>query len=137
MTKVEKAISLATKAHEGQTRWGGEPYIVHPQAVAKAVQRLNETTICVAWLHDVVEDTDVTIDEIRDGFGESVADGVYAITKKEKESYKDYILRVSDNMYATTVKIADLKDNLKTLKRGSMKDKYELALYFLQTYGAK
>lgn len=130
---MERSRNLATVAHKGQTRWGGEPYITHPEAVANAVKKYNdEKTVCVAWLHDVVEDTNVTIEEIFKEFGNEIGNGVLAITKTKDQSYLDYIRQVSRNVHATRVKIADIEHNLQSLKKGSMKDKYELALYMLK-----
>jgi len=80
MSTLGKAIEIAYEAHEGQTRWSGEPYITHPEAVAAAV--ITEDEKIVAWLHDVVEDTNVTLEDLMgEGFSGDVIDGVDAMTK--------------------------------------------------------
>lgn len=135
----DAALQVATAAHEGQTRWGGEPYITHPIAVAESITGLSiviEAYVkAVALLHDVVEDTPLTCDDLSvTGFPYAVVNAVHAITKVKGESYAVYIQRVAENDIARRVKIADLNHNLKSLKKGSMKDKYLLALEFFKLY---
>ena len=81
--RVQQAIKLATKAHDGQLRKTGEPYIIHPLAVQKILEEWNmdEDTIVAGILHDVVEDTDVTLKEIEEQFGKNVAFLVNGVTK--------------------------------------------------------
>lgn len=128
---IEKARTLATAAHEGQTRWDEKvPYITHPEAVADAVETPEEKA--TAWLHDVVEDTKVTQKEIDDQFPLDIAVAVDAMTKRGGERYLDYIIRVKSNPIARKVKIADIQHNSSTMrKKGSMYEKYMLALYIL------
>jgi (p)ppGpp synthase/HD superfamily hydrolase len=122
---------IATQAHKGQKRWGGEEYIIHPRAVASSMDTKDEKI--VAWLHDVIEDT-----ELR-GAGLSIA-GITKedvkiigiLTKAKHEDYIDYILRCKTNKIATKVKLADLNHNLSDLKAGSMRDKYLMAKYILE-----
>jgi len=126
---ISKALEVATKAHSGQTRWNGEPYIVHPIRVAASVSK---DCRVAAYLHDVIEDTDLTLDDLRtEGFSKTDIKAIDHLTKRPDQSYKDYILRVKENWTALIVKLADLEDNLRDLKKGSMKDKYQLAHYIL------
>jgi (p)ppGpp synthase/HD superfamily hydrolase len=129
---LQKAKELATKAHKGQHRWGGEPYITHPEAVAEMVDTFTEKQ--VAWLHDVVEDTNVSLKDLTDyGFSETVVEAVDAITKRKgEEEYDEYIERVARNDIATEVKIADITHNLSCGAKGSMGDKYRLAIKYLE-----
>lgn len=110
----ERALDLATKIHFYQEDKAGKPYIDHPIAVAGMVKGGDEKTVAV--LHDVVEDTETTppealLQEIYNDFGRRIGDAVAAITHAEGESYKDYIIRVSKNKLAKTVKIADIDHN--------------------------
>jgi len=131
---------IAEDAHKGQVRkFNALPYIVHPRTVAATVDvdglLRNTANIirAIAWLHDVIEDSDYTLDHLRDeGFPEEIIDAVDALTKREDEDYVDYLQRVSDDMYATRVKIADIKHNLSDLKKGTLRDKYKLALMILE-----
>lgn len=120
---TEYASSFAARAHEGQTRkYTGEPYINHPEAVAKIVEDHggDEEMIAAAWLHDVVEDTSWTLSDIREAFGDDVATLVDALTEKttlvdgnrakRKAMECERLSMVSDR--AKTIKVADLLDNL-------------------------
>ena len=140
MSKLyEKALEIATKAHEGQKRWNGEPYITHPVAVAAAIGiGFDDESAAVALLHDVVEDTSVTLDEIEallpaDSDIDYIMQAIAAITHYKEDSYASYIYELSYNRCATAVKIADLKHNLSDLKPGQRRDKYELALMYLES----
>ena len=108
-TEITKALALAERAHNGQL-YNTQPYIEHPKRVALRLYR--ETEKIVALLHDVVEDTPVTLDEIRLAFGDVVADAVKALTRTPEESYFGYIMRVRENELARRVKIADLQENI-------------------------
>ena len=114
---ITTATILATAAHSGAT-YAGRPYITHPIAVSKTVEamvgyNIDHPAVVVAMLHDVVEDSDVTLYDIDVMFGKDIADAVEAITKKPSEDYlSEYIPRVAFNSYATIVKIADLMENL-------------------------
>ena len=91
IAKVREAYELARDAHSGQMRKSGEPYIMHPVSVAKIVAEelsLGPNPIIAALLHDVVEDTDCKIGEIKERFGEDVAFLVGVVTKKKKEKYE-------------------------------------------------
>lgn len=108
---------IAATAHDGQTDKAGAPYITHPARVAAAARdaapaHLAEQAEAVGWLHDVVEDTSVTIEQLRaHGFPEPVLAGVDAITKRHGETIEEYFARVRANDLARIVKRADLDDN--------------------------
>ncbi|MDO4979074.1 MAG: RelA/SpoT family protein [Candidatus Saccharibacteria bacterium] len=132
-TRLERAVEIATKAHEGQLRKSGEPYIVHPKAVMKILQDwgMDEDTIIAGVLHDTVEDTDLKLEDIKNEFGESVAFLVDGVTKlgKAREGMRDidtYLPQTKDNMlrlFVATgsdirvliIKLADRLHNLRTL----------------------
>lgn len=108
---ILRAATIATKAHDGHKRKDGAPYISHPIRVATQVE--GKIAGAVALLHDVVEDTNVTLEDLRDaGFTNQVIDAVDAITKRPGEKYSDFIDRISRNPLAIEVKIADIRDNL-------------------------
>jgi (p)ppGpp synthase/HD superfamily hydrolase len=111
------AISIATLAHKGQKRRGGEDYIVHPRRVAERVERagLGDLAIQVAWLHDVIEDSDVTATELLDrGCWPDVVRDVQALSRGRDQTYGEFIANIkygaSDR--ARHVKVHDLLDNL-------------------------
>jgi len=110
----------------------GVCHITHPEAVAELVGNKIGDKI-VAWLHDVLEDTDLTPADLAErGVERFLIQSIVCLTRLKKENYKNYILRIKKDVIATKVKIADLKHNLSNLKDGSMKDKYLLALYILE-----
>lgn len=131
--RVDRAVALAKKAHDGQFRRTGEPYIVHPLAVKKILEEwgMDEDTVIAGILHDVVEDTDVKLEEIKDEFGESVAFLVDGVTKlsaarngmRDIDTYlpatKDNFLRLmialGDDIRVLIIKLADRLHNLRTL----------------------
>lgn len=107
---VEKALTIATQAHLGQKDKSGVDYIQHPITVASFVE--SEEEKIVAYLHDVVEDTDITLDDLRDaGFNENVIFAIDCITKKENEEVEQYFERVIQSDLAYVVKLADIKHN--------------------------
>ncbi len=136
---VHVALKLATIAHSGQFDKGGKPYILHPISVAKIVETEEEKT--VALLHDVIEDTPVTLEELREnGFPESVVVAVDVLTKRPGVDYEDYIQGVKQNTLALAVKIADMTHNmdLSRIQNPTTKDyarieKYERILAELKT----
>jgi (p)ppGpp synthase/HD superfamily hydrolase len=134
MSKYQEALEFATEKHKGQTRHDGQtPYIVHPKSVAdKFSDDLYKT---VAILHDVVEDTDTTVQEIEEKFGKKVADAVDALSRrgqgKDKEVYKsEFLKRVVENPIARDIKVQDIISNMPTAT-DSMKKRYRGALLFL------
>lgn len=113
--EIGKIQYLAKTCHEGQKRWDGEPYINHVERVAQQLPQgiLQE----IAWLHDVLEDTKTTEDDLKkNDVSDIVIRTVKILTRGQEVNYKDYILRISKSELATRVKIADLKDNLRNLK---------------------
>lgn len=127
MKMLHKAFELAREAHSKQWRKGGDPYILHPIAVATIVAvdlNLGAEAVMAAFLHDVVEDTDHTIDDIRNLFGEEVAMLVQVVTKAKKEKYVDskqvdnyrqMLDSVQYDIRALLVKLADRLHNMRTL----------------------
>lgn len=113
MKAVHRASLFASLAHLDQ-KYGREPYFVHLQAVADMTIRLGGDDVAeqVAWLHDVVEDTHVTIDSILENFGGVVAVAVKLLSKQEGQSYEEYIKLVRSNPIALIVKKADTLCNL-------------------------
>lgn len=136
------AISTAMFAHSGQRDKGGNPYILHPLRVMS--QMTGEDHKVVAVLHDVVEDSGLTIDQIAEDFGNTVADAVDALTRRAGESYARFIERCSGNDIARVVKLADLSDNMDISRLGrepntadiARLEKYALAAASLKAKGA-
>jgi (p)ppGpp synthase/HD superfamily hydrolase len=104
------ARRIATKAHEGQVDHAGAAYIFHPYRVASRL--VTDEEKAVAWLHDVIEDTDVTADDLRVHFPETVVAAVIAITRLHQKEGDSYYGRVASNKLATRVKRADIADNM-------------------------
>ena len=110
MATIEKALQIAAKAHEGQKDKEGLPYILHPLRAMMSVT--GEEAQIVAVLHDVIEDTSVTADDLRQaGFSEQIVAAVLCVTHRKDEPYADYVVRCKGNEIARQVKLADLKDN--------------------------
>ncbi|MGC6588445.1 HD domain-containing protein [Paenibacillus sp. Dod16] len=108
---IEIAISIALKAHKGQVDKGGNPYILHPLAVMNRVETIEEKIVAV--LHDVVEDTEVTIDQLREtGFSEEILEAINLLTRAKEDSYEEFIDKTLKNRIARNVKIADIKENM-------------------------
>ena len=129
---IIKAFNFANAAHKGMRRRSGEPYIIHPIAVARIVVNeigLGSTSICAALLHDVVEDTDYTTEDIANIFGPKIAQIVDGLTKisggvfgqkasEQAENFRKLILTMSEDVRVILIKIADRLHNMRTL--GSM-----------------
>jgi len=108
--RFDTAIELCALAHRGQTDKGGKPYIFHPMTVASKFK--DENLQIIALLHDVVEDSNYSLHDLeRAGFSKTIVDGVDALTRRENETYEQFIERVSQNKLATKVKIEDMKHN--------------------------
>ena len=135
MTKgemLDKALHLATNAHHGQFDKGGKPYILHPLRVMSFLKTDDEELQCIALLHDVVEDTDVTYIELAEaGMSLRVIEGIQALTKTKGYTYHDYKAQVCKNKDAMQVKMADLRHNtdIRRLKGVSEKDLARMAKY--------
>lgn len=110
---IRTALAIAKDAHEGQKDKGGNDYILHPITVFKTVKGGNPVACkIVAALHDVVEDTDVTLMDLWDvGYSKEIVDSINAITRRDAETYDAYIKRVEQDDTAMRVKLADLCDN--------------------------
>jgi (p)ppGpp synthase/HD superfamily hydrolase len=107
---LEKALQIASCAHKNQKRRNGEAYINHPLRVM--AKMTTEAEKCVAILHDVVEDTHVTLDDLRVFFTPEIVEAVDLMTRKDDSSYFGYIGSIKNNPLARVVKIADLEDNM-------------------------
>jgi guanosine-3',5'-bis(diphosphate) 3'-pyrophosphohydrolase len=111
MATLEKAIEIAARAHTGQVDKAGQPYILHPIQVMLRVQ--GEDARIAAVLHDVVEDSEVTIDDLRvEGFSSVVLEAVAALTKQKGETRIEAAFRASENEIARIVKLADNAENM-------------------------
>lgn len=107
----DQALRIAIRAHEGQTDKSGRAYIMHPVRVAMRCK--TPKARIAALLHDTLEDTSVTIEELREqGFPEDIIAAVLSVTKREGESYESFIRRAADNAIGREVKMADLEDNM-------------------------
>lgn len=108
---LNKAIAIAAKAHDGQVDKGGNPYILHPLCVMLNCE--SEAAKICAVLHDVIEDTSISLEYLRSqGFNDEIITTLDCLTKREGESYDDFISRVLPNDLACRVKLADLIDNM-------------------------
>ncbi|MBI2569449.1 MAG: GTP pyrophosphokinase [Candidatus Schekmanbacteria bacterium] len=108
---LERAIALCVTAHQGQRDKAGAPYALHPLRISLAVASPEASV--TALLHDVVEDTEWTLDGLRrEGFPEALVAAVDCLTRRDGESYEDFVERVAANPLAREVKLADLADNL-------------------------
>jgi (p)ppGpp synthase/HD superfamily hydrolase len=117
MSTLERAIEIAAKAHSGQTDKGGDVYILHPLRV---MLRLSSAEARIAAvLHDVVEDSDITIDFLRqEGFSEQVLTAIESLTKRKGEDYAAFIERFAQDSVARQVKVEDLRDNMDLSRLG-------------------
>jgi hypothetical protein len=126
-----RALDLALEAHAEQTDKGGKPYIGHPLRVASRFFQHPHLAI-IALLHDVVEDSDITLERIRKDFGGPIADAVDRLTRRAGESYEDYVLRAGSDPGTRWIKISDLLDNLDVRRLtpgGTLKDLQRLTRY--------
>lgn len=145
---ITKAFQFARKAHNGVRRHSGEPYIMHPISVAQIVCSeigLGSTSICAALLHDVVEDTDYTIDDIKNVFGPKIAQIVDGLTKiaggifgdkasAQAENFKKLLLTMNDDIRVILIKIADRLHNMRTLDSMQPRKQYKIAGETLYIY---
>lgn len=130
MSLLERAIEIAVSAHKGQVDKAGKPYILHPLRLIFKMQTENE--MIAAVLHDVVEDTDWTIEKLEaEGFNEEVIEAVNLLTKTKNVSEKEYFKKIKMNKIATKVKLADLEDNMdiKRIAHPKFRDYARLAEY--------
>ena len=121
-----KAVTMCAKAHEGQVDKSGVPYIYHPIRVAQNAVDLgfnDENTIIAALLHDVAEDTDITIEELTSEFGEEVGAALSLLNHDKDVPYMDYVKALKDNNIARAVKMADLTHNMDLSRLKEVTDK--------------
>ena len=145
---ITKAFNFAKQAHKGVRRLSGEPYIMHPIAVAQIACEevgVGSTSICAALLHDVVEDTDYTVEDIENIFGAKVAQIVDGLTKisggifgeqasAQAENFKKLLLTMSDDIRVILIKICDRLHNMRTLASQPANKKYKIAGETLYIY---
>ncbi|MGE0133559.1 MAG: HD domain-containing protein [Dehalococcoidia bacterium] len=130
MSDLDTALAIAVEAHRGQVDKAGQPYILHPLRVMARLSTPEERLVAV--LHDVVEDSPTTLDDLRAaGFDEAVVRAVGFLTRREGETYEAFIERVDGDALARRVKLADLEDNM-TLTR--LRELDERAVERLQRY---
>jgi hypothetical protein len=131
MATLKRAIVIAAEAHEVMLDNAGAPYILHPLRVMMSMHTIKE--MIAAVLHDVVEDSEQwTLQRLKEeGFEQNIIDALDALTKREKETYEEFIERVSSNAIATKVKVADLEDNMDItrIRRLTEKDKQRIERY--------
>ena len=107
---TKKALLISFNAHKDQVDKSGMPYVYHPFHLAEQMD--DELSTCVALLHDVVEDSDITIEQLRcDGFPPAVTDAIALMTHDAKVPYLDYVRQIKNNQIASKVKLADLHHN--------------------------
>lgn len=147
LSKIITAYEFAAKAHEGQTRSSGQPYIIHPLAVAFILLDLgmDTDTICAAILHDVVEDTPCTLDDLKKRFGQDVAmlvDGVTKLNKipafnreeQQAENVRKILLAMSQDIRVMIIKLCDRLHNMRTLKYRPLHKQRRTALETMNIY---
>ncbi len=138
---TKKALKICAEAHAGQVDKSGLPYLLHPVHLAE--QMSTEEEICAALLHDTIEDTSLTIDDLRrEGFPETVLSAVSLLTHDNKVPYLEYVKEVGHDPIARKVKMADLRHNsdlgrLESVSEKDLKrrDKYLTAIRILKEYG--
>mgnify|MGYP001128624775 CR=1 FL=1 len=141
MSTIERAIKIAAEAHDGQVDKAGAPYILHPLRVMLHV-RTNEERI-VAVLHDVVEDSQWSLELLRaEGFSEQVLRAIDSVTRRDSETYEEFVLRAGLDPIGRNVKLADLEDNCDlgriaapTEKDRARLDRYRRAIEQLRRQG--
>lgn len=122
MSNLQRAIEIAVEAHKDQVQKSGLPYVLHPLALMGAVSAIDAKIAAV--LHDVVEDTAWSLDDLRaEGFSPAILAAIDCLTHRDGEAYDDYIERVAGNELARTVKLADLKDNMNFRRIPELKQK--------------
>lgn len=145
---IERAYRFAKKAHHGIRRRSGEPYILHPIAVARIASRemgLGSTSICAALLHDVVEDTEYTVEDIEQQFGPKIAQLVAGLTKisggifgdkasAQAENFRKLLLTMSEDIRVVLIKMADRLHNMRTLGSMAVSKQYKIAGETLYIY---
>lgn len=117
-----KALNIMLKRHYGQKDKAGREYYFHPLRVSQRCLEIKQKI--VALLHDTIEDTGLTPDELREaGFGEDIVNGVLSVTRNEGETYAQFIERANNDIYGSSVKISDLEDNMDITRLPDLKEK--------------
>ena len=129
---TKRAMSIAYNAHHGQVDKAGLPYIFHPLHLAEAMD--DEISCCVALLHDVAEDTDITLRMLAEEFPPEVMDALKLLTHKKQTSYEDYVRSVRANPVAVKVKLADIAHNSDQTRLAGCPMPEETKAYFRSKY---
>ena len=127
-----KAMSIAYDAHHGQQDKSGVPYIFHPLHLAEQMD--DEISCCVALLHDVVEDTDITLEQLAEAFPAQVVEAVKLLTHDPETDYFDYVRAIKGNPIAVKVKLADLAHNMDASRFAGVEVPKERIGYFRDKY---
>src|SRR5262245_16798774 len=144
---VRRAFDFAVKAHEGQTRRSGDPYVTHPLAVAQIIAdlKLDVASVCAGLLHDCVEDTSATIEQLTELFGKEVAflvDGVTKLGKlpfstreeQQAENFRKMLLAMARDIRVILVKLCDRLDNMRSLDHLPLEKQERIAAETMQIY---
>lgn len=132
---TNKAMKIAYDAHHGQIDKSGQPYIFHPYHLAE--QMNDEITVCVALLHDVMEDTDITYETLAKEFPQEVMDALLLLTHKSGTDYFEYVRAIKENPYAKAVKLADIAHNSDQTRMAGCEDIPEAKLEYWREKYAK
>lgn len=141
MSTLERAVVIAAEAHSGQVDKAGTAYLLHPLRLMLQMETAEDRI--VATLHDVVEDSDWTLQRLRqEGFSEAIIEAIDSVTRRDHEDYEQFVLRAAENSIGRRVKMADLRDNsdlsriaLPTEKDRERVRKYHRALATLESHG--
>ena len=136
---TKKAIKIMFEAHKDQRDKSGLPYVFHPWHVAESMD--DEASTCVALLHDIVEDTDMTFDDLAaEGFGDEIINALRYLTKPDDQDYMEYVKHVAENPLAVKVKLSDLRHNSDLSRLDSVdeaalsrREKYLKAIDYLES----
>jgi (p)ppGpp synthase/HD superfamily hydrolase len=141
MELIEKSLHIALRAYAGKTDKAGREYILHPLRVMAKMK--NDLEMSAALLHDVIEDSDITAEQLlAEGIPAEVVEAIQYLSKNENENYQDFVARAKKNKIAAKVKIADIEDNIDVLRLSSLDEndlarikKYHSAWRLLQEEG--
>lgn len=129
---TNKALKLAYEAHQGQCDACGMPYIFHPFCVAEQLD--DESSVCAGLLHDIVEDTDITLEMLAEEFPAEVVEAVRLLTHTPDVSYEDYLRAIKENPIALKVKLADLNHNSDQTRFAGKEVSEERKAHFREKY---
>ncbi len=139
---IDRALELALQAHKGVQDKGGNAYILHPLRIMMRLRTKDEELMCIALLHDTIEDSDITLRDLEEsGFSDRVIRGVDLLTHRDGEAYESYLARMQGSLDALLVKREDLRDNsdITRLRGMEAKDvarmiKYQIAFNTVESY---